>query len=456
MVDGKSEGDKGMTMNRSCWASWRRWAVMACLALACAWAGGMGMAQTAGVTPEDALRLGQEWEAKLLRGDYGAVTGRMEWIRMAGRALVGVPGTPQAKAAFVQALATNAAAAHDRRLRSYSSFRLLGVARTNDMGGVVLRSLLPDGGVDFLRYRLERDRSALVVGDLYVLSNGEWFSESARRAYILAEARKGVVWTTGVKPVETELMRAVGVLDRALGLAQKGLAKEVLEVCQGLPVVVQADRSVLLMRLSAALAADPAQFQSLSAEWPRLHPWDPGLDLLTFERLAREGKHGASAAALRRIEAFVGGDPHLHALAGAELALAGQPDEGRRMVEESVAVEPSLATGYDAAIGIELHFKRHAEVAQWLNRAADHLAADPKEVVRTQPQYEAFRSSPEGIRWLDSEPDAKVVGGVRKVGAKPPPAIRSDPTLPEPPPDFGRPSASTNKPMRAPKGPNPR
>lgn len=424
---------------------WRVWAWMACMALAVWAAGERTLAQAGNVPPDEALRIGQEWEAKLLRGDYGAVTGRMDWVRMAGRALHGLPGTPPSKAAFVQALATNAAAAHDRRLRSFSGFRLLGVARTNEAGGIVLRMLLPDGGVDFMRYRLERDRTGAVVGDLYVLSTGEWFSDSARRAYLLAEARKGVVWTTGVRPVETELMRAVGVLDRAMGLAQKGLAKEVLEVCQGLPVVVQADRSVLLMRLSAAMVSDPAQFQSLSATWPGLHPGDPGLDLLTFERLAREGKHGPSAEALRRIEAFVGGDPHLHALAGAEMALAGKVDEGRRMVEASVAIEPSLATGYDAAIGIELHLKRHAEVAKWLDRAADFLATDPKEVVRTQPQYEAFRSSPEGIQWMDSEPEAKVVGGVRKMGGKPPPAIRSEPTLPEPPPDFGKPAASTNK-----------
>jgi len=152
----------------------------------------------------------------------------------------------------------------------------------------------------------------------------------------------------------------------------------------------------------------------------------------------------------------VGKSSLLNALAGAELALAGKPDEGRRMVEESVAVEPGLATGYDAAIGIELHFKRHAEVAKWLDRAADHLAADPKEVVRTQPQYEAFRSSPEGIQWMDAEPEAKVVGGVRKVGAKPPPAIRSDPTLPEPPPEFGKPAAGTNKATKTPRVPKPR
>ena len=91
---------------------------MACMILAGTWGGGTSWAQATAVAPEDALKVGQEWEAKLLRGEYGTVTGRMEWIRMAGRALVGVPGTPQAKAAFVQALATNAAAAHDRRLRS--------------------------------------------------------------------------------------------------------------------------------------------------------------------------------------------------------------------------------------------------------------------------------------------------------------------------------------------------
>lgn len=403
-------------------------------------------AQAVGLEESD--RLGQDWESKLLRGDYGAVTSRVDWIRITTRALSGLPGTPQAKAAFVQAMATNAAAAHDRRLRMFSGFRFLGSVRTNDAGGVVLRLLLPDGGVDFHRYRLERGKGGVVVSDLFVVSNGEWFGDSARRAYVLAEARKGTVWTTGVKPVETELMRSVAVLDRAVGLAQKGLAKEVLESSQGFSATVQADRAVLLMRLSAALVSDPALFASLSADWSRLHPSDPGLDLLTFEKLARDGQHARSAEALLRIERFIGGDPHLHALAGAELALGGKPDEGRRMVEQSVAVEPALATGHDAAIGIALHFKQHAEVAKFLNRAADFLATDPKEVVRTQPQYEAFRSSPEGVQWMETEPEAKVVGGVRRSGGKLPPAIRSDPSLPEPPPAFGKPAATTNRPVK--------
>lgn len=418
-----------------------QWWVLRVLCATFPWLGELGAQQPGAVSAEDSARLGQDWEGRLLRGDHGAVTSRVDWVRITGRALSGLPGTPQAKAAFVQVMATNAAAAFEQRLRLFSGFRFLGSVRTNASGGVVFRMLLPGGGVDYHRYRLERDRSGLAVADVFVVSNGEWFGESVRRSYVLAEARKGAVWTSGVRPVETELMKSVGVLDRALGLAQKGLAKEVLDVCQGLPGSVQADRSVLLMRLSAAQVADPSQFSGLAEDWGRLHPSDPGLDLITFEKLAREGKHARSAEALMRIEAFIGGDPHLHALAGAELALGGRPDEGRRMAEQSVAVEPSLATGYDAAIGIELHFKRHAEVARWLDQAADRLSADPKEVVRTQPQYEAFRASPEGIRWMETEPEAKVVGGVRKSGGKLPAAIRSDPTLPEPPADFGKQTA---------------
>ena len=80
------------------------------------------------------------------------------------------------------------------------------------------------------------------------------------------------------------------------------------------------------------------------------------------------------------------------------------------------------------------------------------LSADPKEVVRTQPQYEAFRASPEGIKWMESEPEAKSVGGVRKGGGKLLPAVRSEPDLPEPPPGFGKPAPAAQKTPKPSKG----
>lgn len=392
-----------------------------------------GQGTPGGLRPEEMDSIGREWDARLRRGEVVALTARVDWDRLVLRALEGLPGTVAGRQGFAASFATNAAVSFERSLRGFATLRYLGIPATNTEGGIVFRGLLPDGSMNHHRYRLERRPDGVGISDLYILSGGEWFSASVRRVYLLAEGRRGTVWTTGVTPLETELMRNTALVDRVVGLAAKGLAREVLDAARGLPPLVQEERTVLLMRLSAAQVVDPGEFAAASAVWRRLYPNDPGLDLLTFERLARAGEHAKSAEALRRIDAFVGGDPHLRALIGSETALAGQADLGRRMAEEVVRIEPDLPTGYDAGIGIELHLKRYAEVAKWLDRAADNLATDPREIVRTRPQYEAFRESEEGKKWLATEPEAKIVGGTRRSGAPLRPSVRTDATVPEPP-----------------------
>ena len=54
-------------------------------------------------------------------------------------------------------------------------------------------------------------------------------------------------------------------------------------------------------------------------------------------------------------------------------------------------------------------FVPHAAVARLLTDVADNLPVDPREVVRNQAQYAAFRESPEGRKWMTNKPEVRVL-----------------------------------------------
>jgi len=91
------------------------------------------------------------------------------------------------------------------------------------------------------------------------------------------------------------------------------------------------------------------------------------------------------------------------------LARAGEVETGRQLALEAVRIEPTLATGHDVLLGIALQAKDHAAVARLLTDVADNLPVDPREVVRNQAQYAAFRESPEGRKWMTNKPEVRVL-----------------------------------------------
>jgi hypothetical protein len=350
-------------------------------------------------------RLGREWEVALRKGDVSVITSRVDLKVIAAKALSSLPGGTEGRREFIMQYSAGAALNLETGLRGFSSFRFLGAVRTNAAGGVVFRGLLPDGGVNYHRYILDaRGPSDAVISDVFVVSNGEWLSDSIRWLYLLSEGKGGSDIASKLTGGQAELVRNAAAVEKLLAFSQQRKYLEFVDAYKALPQALKEDRPLLQLQLVASLAVEPLEFGLASRLWSRLYPTHPGLDLVTFEKLSVRGEHARSAAALERIEGFVGGDVHLRSLRAAQLALAGDVAAGSRMAEEAMRVEPDLATGYDVAIGIGLKEKRFSDVVRYLDLAADHLPVDPREVVQVQPQYEAFRVSAEGRAWLAKKP----------------------------------------------------
>lgn len=382
--------------------------------LTCFLTGATALAQSpllpaAPVTVEAAQALGAEWEVLLRKGEVTAVTSRLDLRSLTEKALATLPGEEEARREFITQYAAGAGAAYQHALRGFVHFRFLGAVRTNQAGGLVFRTLLPDGSASYYRYVVEaRGTGGVAITDVFVLPTGEWMSETIRWLYLLSEGKRGPTLAAKLSGAQAELVRHAAQVERLLAYQQQKKHAEFLETYRSLPVALREDRTLLQMQLAAALAVEPLEFGVASQAWNRRYPTDPGLDLVAFEKWSARGDHGAAASALARLEEFVGGDHYLRALRGVQLARAGQVDLGKRLAQDAALAEPDLVTGYDALLGIAIRARNFAEIARVLNDVADHLPINPRELVQAQPQYADFLASAEGRQWLSRKPEINI------------------------------------------------
>jgi hypothetical protein len=390
---------------RSGWFGWLhfRWLIFL-------FAGGVALAQTpllplSPLSVEAAQSLGAEWELLLRKGEVTAVTSRLDLRALSEKALATLPGDDDARREFVSQYAAGAGTAFQHALRGFVHLRFLGVVRTNDAGGLVFRALLPDGSATYFRFLVQPQATGgVAITDVFVLPTGEWMSATIRWLYLLSEGKRGPGLAAKLTGAQAELVRSAAAVERLLLHHSKKNFMEFSEAYRALPTVLQEDRTLLQLQLSATLAAAPSEFGVASQTWKRRYPSDPGLDLVAFPTLAGRGEHTQAALALGRLEDFIGGDHCLRALRGVQLARGGQVDAGKRLAEEAVLAEPDLATGYDALLGIAIHARNFTEIARVLNDAADHLPINPRELVQSQPQYAEFLASAIGRQWLSRKP----------------------------------------------------
>lgn len=370
-----------------------------------AWGETRPLTGTNPVDPMEAARLGREWEPQLRRGDVTPLVSRVDFRVLTERAIAGVPSDAESKQAFVERFAAGASASFQQGLKSFASLRFLGVVQTNDAGGVVLRCLSADGGVNYHRYLLEQQADGQVrIPDVYSMAAGDWFSETIRREFLASEGISNPGLAARMKGADAEWVRSAAKVAQAGQLVRQRQWAEFLALYRQMPAALQEDRDLLLMRLVAGMSAEPAELTAATKLWERLYPGHPGVDLVLFDRLAQQGEHMRSYEALERIEGFIGGDPHLRSLRGLQLGLAGERMKARQLVEEALLAELDLVAGYDALLGIGLAGKEFGLLARDLDRAVDFVAVDVRELVVQQPRYQQFRDSPEGKRWLAKPP----------------------------------------------------
>lgn len=345
---------------------------------------------------------GRDFERGFRAGDAKAMLARLDFLRLAERSLASLPGDPEGKRTFSAEFARGAGPSYEFGLRSFASFHFLRCITTNGQQTAVFRILLPDGSMNYHRYLLMRGEGGAVVADGHALASGEWFSDSIRRLYVLSESRRDPGFAARLAGAAADLARNAEQFEKVVGYRQKAKPVEFLDAYKLLPATLREDRVLLLMRIASGIEAEPLDLALALKDWARLYPDDPQPELLAYEKLLKRGENQRAATALARLEAGIGGDPHLQALQASLLARAGEVARARAMADAALRAEPGLPSAHDAVIAVALARRDYAEAGRLVDAATKLLGRDPVLLVREDPQFSAFRGSPEGRRWLSA------------------------------------------------------
>ena len=228
-------------------------------------------------------------------------------------------------------------------------YRLLRVFEKDGERRALYRLLTSDGGLNYHEMVLARRGPAgpAKVLDVYVYLTGERLSQSYRRAFQVAAAR-----------------REASRYDRLDATANGG----------GL-----IDASSILLRTS--ITPNVYEVQLRPAEGPVL-----------FER------HESAHEALDEIDARVGGDPYLHVQRARLFLLQENFEEARRSASRAVTEEPLLEPGYWTLATIGLETKNWGLLVEAFEGLEKSLAVEIRELADA-PEYREFLESPQYKAW---------------------------------------------------------
>jgi hypothetical protein len=125
----------------------------------------------------------------------------------------------------------------------------------------------------------------VTIADIYVFSNGEFLSETLRRALLPAYMQADRSLAAKLVSGENDYMEALPKLHHLQRLANVGNGVDALAIYNSLPESVKEDKSVMLLRLQAAAAigGDSRQYRQALSRMRGLFPNDPCLHLLLVD-----------------------------------------------------------------------------------------------------------------------------------------------------------------------------
>jgi tetratricopeptide (TPR) repeat protein len=249
------------------------------------------------------------------------------------------------------------------------SYRLLRV-RTVDGAPRPLFRVVTEGGSNYHEYELVPDRAgegrARIV-DVYVFNSGEPLSATLRRLFVRgASEEPGFLGRlAGKKPGGpfTEHLEEIKRMNQARA---KGDAAGWMAIYRALPDELQQDRSFLLMRVAMASRLGEAEYEAAAAALLAQAPDDPALSLVQIDGLFFQKKYAKALKVVERLDARLGGDPFLDALAANLLLEQGKPAAAKQRAERAVRAEPDLITGWWALVNVSLRTRDFDETARLL------------------------------------------------------------------------------------------
>jgi tetratricopeptide (TPR) repeat protein len=252
-------------------------------------------------------------------------------------------------------------------------------------------------------------QGVLKFNDVYVAISGELLSATAHRAYIQGALAANPGLLDRLTGKDKELGDNFAKLAKMADASQAKQYQQVLDTYNTLPAAMQGEKSCMILRLVAAeQLREPSsdQYAAAMADYQRLFPGDPSVDLDCLDGLFFKKKFDDARTSIDGIDNFTGGDPYLQILRGATYKLEGGDRNllrAKRCYQKAIDEEPTLADGYWSLVALSLDAHDYDETATLLTQIRQKLHMRINDLTKL-PTYAGFVQSPAYTKWLAAQP----------------------------------------------------
>jgi hypothetical protein len=285
------------------------------------------------------------------------------------------------------------------------SYRLLRIHQVNGETRVLFR-LLTDGGLNYHDWIVGNDRQGrLKFQDLYIGITGELMTQPMHRTYVQAALAAHPGLMDRLRGKDKEVAGNLAKMQEMTRYSDKGQFEELLDDYKTLPKSMKEDKTCLVLRLMAAeklMEKVPDEYGAAMADYKRLFPDDPSVDLVCLDALIEAKKFDEARKSLDRLDAFTGGDSYLLVLRGITYKTEGGEDNDRltrQFYKKAIDQEPTLDAAYWAMVTLCLDAKQYDETAALLTRIRRELHVKIGDLTKLPP-YAGFVESDAYKKWI--------------------------------------------------------
>jgi tetratricopeptide (TPR) repeat protein len=351
--------------------------------------------------PGAMVAFAQEIESSLSACETALFESSVDFEALLGRSTADLEIPEEIRAELVGGVARGFVLGEEicKALQDSGSYDLLKVRRVEGEPRALFR-IVSDGGFnyhDLLLSITEGDNVAIV--DLFVLSLGEWVSQTARRGFLpfMAQLEEGSL--DRMKPGENLFLENIPSILSMQQRYRQGDFVGALEVFDSLPAELKKHRNILMTRFAIALEIGGEAYDAAMLDLKNNFPGDPGLDLVLVDHYFNEGRFDRALEIIDRIDGWVGGDPYLDFMRANVLYADGKPDEARAAARRAIEREPGLEDPYWTLVSISLDEGNYAETARLLSEIEGELGVVIGDL-STIPEYSKFVQSEAYGTWI--------------------------------------------------------
>lgn len=286
-----------------------------------------------------------------------------------------------------------------KTVQQSGSYDLLRVRRVEGEPRALFR-IVSDSGFNYHELLLATTADGEVaITDLYVLSLGEWISQTARRGFLPFLAQREAGSLDRMDAGENLFVENLSAILSMQQRYRQGDFEGALEVFDSMPEELKKHRNILMTRYAIALQIGGEAYDAAMLDLKNNFPGDPGLDLVLVDHYFKEGRFDRALEIIDRIDDWAGGDPYLDFMRANVLYADGKPAAARAAAGRAIEREPGMEDPYWTLVSISLDEADFVETARLLGEIEGKLGVAIGDL-STIPEYARFVESEAYGTWI--------------------------------------------------------